>query len=369
MEIDHTAQLRQDLQRRLDAGGFPSLLARLSRPLSRPVGRLLVNREAMPGWGAALFGVLVTLGAGAVVAWAFGEEAYFGAGLIDMVITASLGACSALAAHALTQLFLRVLRGDLLPALRREEDLRLVERFLEQTFSLSRQVRFVLLVGPVLWGVLFWTFPAVSAHLLGGWGGRLVSLVASFQGAMALYYLAPLLDFLPRLGLMEMDLFGPNPRVSPVILNLQRAAVRAVYIFAALFVLMNLSIARLNTTDDRAVQVMVLFVTWVPLGVVFLGAQVTFRQLIARAKVRELARIQAQILTLSTREAPLTADTLAHMELLTTYHDRVFSAPAGAVDLRAALNFLNALFLPLLASVLSNLDVFTGLLDKLRGGP
>jgi hypothetical protein len=57
--------------------------------------------------------------------------------------------------------------------------------------------------------------------------------------------------------------------------------------------------------------------------------------------------------------------TLVHLTKLMDYHDRIKATRNSALDLRAGLNFLNSLLLPLLAFLLANLGKVLELFSKL----
>ncbi len=94
---------------------------------------------------------------------------------------------------------------------------------------------------------------------------------------------------------------------------------------------------------------------WVPTIALFVASQYTLARIITNAKWQTLNGIQAQIAELQAREPILGEETLAHINKLMDYHDRIAATPDSALDVRAGLNFLNSLLLPLLAFVLANL--------------
>ena len=59
---------------------------------------------------------------------------------------------------------------------------------------------------------------------------------------------------------------------------------------------------------------------------------------------------------LKTEENIADENTMAAIKRLIDYHDQVKSTPNTALNIQASLNFLNSLLLPLLSSILGNLD-------------
>jgi hypothetical protein len=78
-------------------------------------------------------------------------------------------------------------------------------------------------------------------------------------------------------------------------------------------------------------------------------------KIITRAKWKKLNEIQAQIEKLEVEENIVEKETMEAVNRLMDYHDRIRATRNSALDLRAGLNFLNSLLLPLLAFLLGNL--------------
>jgi hypothetical protein len=100
---------------------------------------------------------------------------------------------------------------------------------------------------------------------------------------------------------------------------------------------------------------------WGPPLVVFVTGQRALTHVIARSKWRTLDRIQADIAELTTEGDLTDKGTTDAINRLMDLHDRVKAARGSALDFRAGLQFLNALLLPLIAFLLSNIDRVLGL--------
>jgi len=104
--------------------------------------------------------------------------------------------------------------------------------------------------------------------------------------------------------------------------------------------------------------------TWGLITIVFLSNQYVLAKIITRAKWKTLNEIQAQIKRLRGQEDIPSEKTLEHLGQLMDYHNRIKATRNSALDLRAGLNFLNSLLLPLLAFVLANLDRILALFSQ-----
>jgi hypothetical protein len=197
-----------------------------------------------------------------------------------------------------------------------------------------------------------------------GFGSTILNVITQFQFGMFVYYLFVLLTLPTRLSRYRYKLYAADPSSSEVIDHLSDMLNNLVYIaavgaailtlFAALFGLLTLSLI-----------IALVLVVWGPLTAFFIINQVALAKIITRAKWKTLNEIQAQIERLRAQEEIPSEKTLAHLGKLMDYHDRIKATRNSALDLRAGLNFLNSLLLPLLAFLLANLGKVLELFSKL----
>jgi hypothetical protein len=127
-----------------------------------------------------------------------------------------------------------------------------------------------------------------------------------------------------------------------------------VYIAAVLAAIVTLVAALLGWLT-LATIIFLALVGWGPLTALFVTNQVALAKIITRAKWKKLNEIQAQIEKLEAEENIAEKETMETINRLMDYHDRIKATRNSALDLRAGLNFLNSLLLPLLAFLLGNL--------------
>ncbi len=94
---------------------------------------------------------------------------------------------------------------------------------------------------------------------------------------------------------------------------------------------------------------------WAIIIAMFVVAQYSLSRIIITAKSKTLGEVQAKIEQLLA-EPGLAKETRETVNWLLDYHDRIKATHNSALDLRAALGFLNSLLLPLLTFALTNLD-------------
>jgi hypothetical protein len=105
-------------------------------------------------------------------------------------------------------------------------------------------------------------------------------------------------------------------------------------------------------------------VGWVTITAWFIVNQYALTQIATRAKRKKLSEIQAKIEKLEAEEDIADQKTIEAMNRLMDYHDRIKATRNSMLDLRAVLNFLNSLLLPLIGFLLGNLDKLLELLKR-----
>ena len=103
---------------------------------------------------------------------------------------------------------------------------------------------------------------------------------------------------------------------------------------------------------------------WLPTITQFLVNQYAIRKIIISAKWRNLNRIQEQIKDLQNvnlKEAP--EATIARINQLMDLHDRIGAKPNSILSWSTGLSFLNQLMLPVLGSLLGNIDKLLKLIN------
>jgi len=171
---------------------------------------------------------------------------------------------------------------------------------------------------------------------------------------MFVYYLFLYLTLPARLSRYQFKLYAADPSSSEVIDHLSDMLNNVVYIAAVLAAIATLASVLFGLVTLTHIIRLVL-TGWGPLIALFVINQYTLAKIITKAKWKKLSEIQAKIETLEAEEDIPSEKTLAHLGKLMDYHDRIKATRNSALDLRAGLNFLNSLLLPLLAFVLANL--------------
>jgi hypothetical protein len=183
-----------------------------------------------------------------------------------------------------------------------------------------------------------------------------VSLIFT-MGGMGWYFVVPILSWISQLSQYHLKLYNADPGNSAPIDHLSDMMGQLVYTGALVSAVFTLGMVYFRLINPLVTVIFLLFVTWGPLIGIFVSNQFALSQIINRAKWQTLSQLQASIEKLQAREAIPSEETLAHLDKLMDYHDRIRSTRNTALDLRASLSFLNSLLLPLIAFLIANLDL------------
>jgi hypothetical protein len=176
----------------------------------------------------------------------------------------------------------------------------------------------------------------------------------SFLVGTSLYYFLPNLILPIRLSGYQFKLYAADPSSSEVIGRLSEMLTNVVYLGAALAAISTLLIVLLGLLETSIIIMFLL--VWGLLAAGFAINQYALAKIITNAKWKTLNDIQTQVEKLAVEENIADKEKMEALNRLMDYHDRIRATRNSALDLRAGLNFLNSLLLPLIAFVLANLD-------------
>lgn len=183
---------------------------------------------------------------------------------------------------------------------------------------------------------------------------------------MALYYyfLIVYIGIFLRLGKLDFTIFDTNPSSSVPILQLERLARNFILAVASIFALNLLLIffAFGAGVFNAMVIVLVVCVYTLPIVLLFVATQVSMAKIIQRLKLNKLSDIQNVIRETEKNNQSPTKEQLEILEKLLDYHDRVRSTPDSKFSLAAITNFIGSLLLPIIATILGNLNLILSLL-------
>lgn len=340
---------REELKRQLAATEYKTLGRSIADWAGQFNQKLTRNPEALPFWYSITLILLLVMVLGLITSILLSEFAVhpesdlFGISVVGFVLVAVF------MGEAYFGFFFTSYRKNLLDAMESTTDLIDLQRRLAGIFSVKNQLVFGL-----GYAVLSGLYSVIFNPTL-GFGIGISLRIGDILIGSYLYIVFQILRLIGRLGRYQFKLYAADPSNSEVIDNLANMLNYGVYIYAIVAAIFTLIIASLQGLTP-ANTIFVVLTTWGPTVVFFVINQYVLTSIITRAKWRTLNGIQTQIETLQAQENILSAETLGHIDKLMDYHDRIRATRNSALNLRASLNFLNSLLLPVIAFVLANLN-------------
>lgn len=247
---------------------------------------------------------------------------------------------------------------ECLPEMSDRQDLK---QWVGQVFSLKTQT-----IAPLLSGLFAGLLLAYGVSLLLNTnltiGGVVAIIVYAIQSAsyICTYYM--ILALPHRFAIYNVKLFAVSPGDSEIIeqlSNLLSRNVIAIGILASFFTLW----FWIFQIFQPIWTVLLLLAQWLVIISAFSIGQSALAALIKQAKRRKLNDIQARI-ELIEREGDISRkEDLESIQRLVEYHERVKKTRASALDFNAVLQFLQTLLLPLIASIIANINEIIKLLS------
>jgi ABC-type multidrug transport system fused ATPase/permease subunit len=152
-----------------------------------------------------------------------------------------------------------------------------------------------------------------------------------------------------------LKLFAADPSSSELISRLSGKLSLGSYLVAVFASITTLSAA--PTGFLPTVGILLVLIYWLPIIAIFALNQTSLSSIIRRAKWKTLNEIQAKVEKLQAAENFEDKETMEAINRLMDYHDRVKATRDSMLDFRTYLSLFNSLLLPLLAFILSNLDL------------
>jgi hypothetical protein len=186
-----------------------------------------------------------------------------------------------------------------------------------------------------------------------GYGIAVFVIVISMFGATFFFLVFGAVDLSLRLRRYELKLFAADPSASEVISRLASLLSLGVYLVA-----LYAAAISFVTVMGGLLPIFgpALVLLWLPIIAMFVLNQTSLAGIIRRVKWKTLNGIQMQLEALQAAGNDSSKETMDAINRLLDYHDRVKATRGSALDLRATLNFLNSLLLPLLGFLLANVD-------------
>jgi len=188
-----------------------------------------------------------------------------------------------------------------------------------------------------------------------GYGSSFIVFSTAFIWGIPMYFLLTFI-FLPyRMGKYKFRIYSADPGSSTIIINLSRLFQGLVYLYAIVAAGSMIFIAYSGLLPSLALPS--LFVAWLPIIALFVINQYALSNIITKGKYKTLMDIQTQVENIQKSERLAEKEVMDKVVRLMDYHDRVKATKNVAFDLRAGLDFLNSLLLPVVGFFIGNIDI------------
>jgi hypothetical protein len=345
---------RGELTHQLTAGQFQSLPEVVLNEAGRLIQKITRNPKSISHWYSEVMIGLVTLFLSLGVSLILGEASPPSYELISTeILMVAIGTGGIVLLKAYMSNARTTLRDSILNTIQSDTDVIDLRHWLKLTYNPKNHLIFSLALGVLVvtyrWIALYFTKGSFV-----GVGPTIATLLAGIVTGMFIYSIFVFLALPVRLGQYEFSLYAADPGSSTVVQHWSSMVMSGVYMVALFMVGVTVLIA---VTGILAVTgIVTVLAGWVLITLWFALNQYALARIIRKAKWRTLAEIQAKIEQLRTREDIPNEQTLKYLNQLMDYHDRIRLTRNSVLDLRAGLNLLNSLLLPLFAFILANLD-------------
>jgi hypothetical protein len=363
---------REELKRRLTAGEYKTLVDVFLAWTNRVIQKTTRRSKSLPLWLMTVILSFVinfiAFGASYVSGGLTGirnaAESYglgYGLGILLMI---SVGVLTISTVIVINQSIGRVFilwRDDILDATESATSLHDFEDWLKK--ACNRRLHFL---GTIFGGLFIGLGGAAfSSTLVGAFisnGFTVAIIILCLIIAVFLYQLSIVILLPTMLRRYDLKLFAADPATSELLSRLSGELGFFVYFIAFFSALMTLGLVALEAS--QAVSILVVLTFWLPIIAMFALNQTSLSSIVRRAKWKTLNEIQAKVEKLQTSDNLEAKETMDAINRLLDYHERVNKTRSSALDFRAYLGFINSLLLPLLAFILSNLNIVLALFAR-----
>jgi hypothetical protein len=357
---------RQELKRQIASGECKLLPTVILDGTGHLVQKLTRSPEPPPLWYNVVVIALATWAIGLLTAILFGENSetmprYVNPGfLLRKGLLTGYFLVAVVAGKVLWDIVLAACRDWFLDAVETARDLADLERSLAAACDTKKSLLFTITLSIIVY--LYLTVRAMTRGTFSGFGNAVVNVITDFQMVMCAYYLYLSAALGVRFGRYQLKLYKVDPAHSEVIDRLSDLYSGALYVVAAFAAAGTLYAALFGGLTWTGITMLVLG-GWGPLIGGFVLGQYNLNRIITRAKWKTLKEVQAKIEALHAKEDPPSQCTLKHIRALIDYHDLIRATRTSTLDLRAVLNLLNSLLLPVIASLLGNINSILALFE------
>ena len=339
------SKTREEIKEYLGGGKYVTFIDLL---LNIP-GRIIQKRMISFYWSAAIIcSTILVVGYGLSALW--GE---FNASNLQIIRIEFLGVglayLSLIIFKNARNTVIGKIKNNILDELDDENNLKDLEKWLRLFSNVRAHLIFC-----IFYAIIFW---AGLREEFMGYGANFTVFSVAFIWGIPMYFLLTFILLPYRMGKYEFHVYSPDPSSSKIIFDLSRLFQGLVYLYAIVASGSMIFIAYSGLLPLLALPS--LFVAWVPIIALFAINQSALSSIIIKGKRNTLMEIQRQVENIQKDDELVEKDIMEKVVRLMDYHDRVKATKNAAFDLRAGLDFLNSLLLPVVGFFIGKIDLNT----------
>ena len=260
--------------------------------------------------------------------------------------------------------FTKSVRDHMLDALIREADRQSLRQSMETIFSLRRQFWFGFIFSLFVHSAFIVVDPSLIKQF--GIGFLIVNIIFhSFHGFCIYFYFAYLDWSLSKLKNYRFRLFDRDPSKTEIISKVATLLQSIISLMTLMVASATLIFSSTRVLPFAAVAAMI-FLMWTNTISLYFINRYVMKSIIVKAKWETLAKIQAQIRELESKDEIPSPEILQHISQLQEHHDKIMSSPDSPWDFIRFINTLNTLIWPTLGVIATNVSGFIDLIQQIK---
>jgi hypothetical protein len=358
---------QEELRQQLATAAMHSLAEQWWLSVRQSIGRLIrLPPDAVPFWISVALVLLLNLAVSYIISFILGETQRWNF-IRDDVIWAGYTWVFVLLMHNEYRRQFRLLQTTIINTIIFSPDLSNLGQWATSLTATRRQFISALILAGASGGISSLSYAFTTGTFVGF--GQVLSFAFNwYLIAMLILPAFPIVSFFQRLASYHLTLYTLNPSKSPVLISLWQSATSFMYTYAFVSTLFLVLVFLLPGVSLLTVagSAAFIFVTWIPIIVLFLVSQHSFARVIQRCKVVKLSEIQSKIMMYESGHDLTEQKTMETVKQLMDYHDRLEATPDSLLNIHSLFNLISSLILPLLGTLLGNIDTALRLLQSIR---
>jgi hypothetical protein len=317
--------------------------------------RKILHRETpLPWFYCALVLALISILPTLLARWLLKETAAWRAVGVAETAAVELVVIGFVAFHFVLGFIIKSIDGFLIESIESIDNLNDLQQWLENGWTSWKPVGLAISMA-IAWTLISTSWLSFAFGLFVGFGFIFAAIFVGGVLGIALHYLVWVIKLPLHLSGYKYKLHEVDPVHSEVISHLTHMLSGFIYSVATYFALTTMAAVLVGGPAAQVVA-LILALGWGIITAQFIVNQRALGKIVSTAKWETLNEIQSEIRVLRTSGKLTEKETTDAINRLMDLHERIRNTQSSPLDVKAGLNFLNQLMLPLLGFMLANLD-------------